>query len=139
MTYLGPGRGVPFEARPLETRGFILWLLAASTRLLIKHLELSSADAGAEDDPPLHSAAAGRVALQTETQSLPAPETRSADLLLEINQVKVRRADAGLTRSQSWLSQCGAQSLSPQGWMARGLFSGEHWCSGTTRPSGVLQ
>lgn len=45
----------------------------------------------------------------------------------------------GLTLSQSWLSQCGAQSLSPQGWMAKGLFSAEHWFSGTTRPSGALQ
>lgn len=44
-----------------------------------------------------------------------------------------------LTFSQSWLSQCGAQSLSPQGWMASGFFSAEHWVSGTTRPSGVLQ
>jgi len=44
-----------------------------------------------------------------------------------------------LTLSQSWLSQCGAQSLSPQGWMASGLFSAEHWFSGTTRPSGALQ
>lgn len=43
------------------------------------------------------------------------------------------------TLSQSWASQCGGHSLSPQGWMARGLFSGEHWDSGTTRPSGVLQ
>lgn len=44
-----------------------------------------------------------------------------------------------LTLSQSWASQCGGHSLSPQGWMAKGLFSGEHWDSGTTRPSGVLQ
>lgn len=44
-----------------------------------------------------------------------------------------------LTISQSWLSQCGAQSLSPQGWMASGLSSPEHWFSGTTRPSGALQ
>lgn len=44
-----------------------------------------------------------------------------------------------VTLSHSWLSQCGAQSLSPQGWMASGLFSAEHWFSGTTRPSGVLQ
>lgn len=44
-----------------------------------------------------------------------------------------------LTLSQSWASQCGGHSLSPQGWVASGLFSSEHWDSGTTRPSGVLQ
>lgn len=44
-----------------------------------------------------------------------------------------------LTLSQSWASQCGGHSFSPQGWMASGLFSSEHWDSGTTRPSGVLQ
>lgn len=64
--YLGPGGGVPFEARPLKAGGFLFGLLAAAARLLIKDLELSSADADAQDDPPFHSTPTGGVALQNK-------------------------------------------------------------------------
>lgn len=58
---LRPGRGVPFEAWSLKAGVFLFGLLAASTRLLIKDLELSSTDADAEDEPVLHTSTTGCV------------------------------------------------------------------------------
>lgn len=63
--HLGPGGGVPFEARPLKAGGLHFGSSqGSSTRLLVKYLKLPSADAHTQDDPPLHAAAAGRVALR---------------------------------------------------------------------------
>lgn len=71
--HLRPGGGVPFKAWPLKAGVLLFRLLAASTGLLIKDLELSSTDARAQDGPLLHAAAAGCVALQTKYSALTLP------------------------------------------------------------------
>lgn len=105
--YLRPGSRVPLEARPLEAGVLLLRLLAAPARFIAQGLELSSADADTQDDPPLHAAPAGCVTLEVRA-GLP---YRTICLRARTNERRGRPR----TFSQSWLSQCGAQSLSPQG------------------------
>lgn len=64
--HLRPGGGVPFEARPLKAGVFLFRLLAASTRLIVKDLELPSTDAHTQDGPPLHATTTGCVTLQAK-------------------------------------------------------------------------
>lgn len=62
--HLRPGGGVPFEAWPLKAGGLpFRFSQTASARLLIEHLELSSANAHTQDHPSLHAATASCVAL----------------------------------------------------------------------------
>lgn len=69
--HLRPRGGVPFKARPLKAGAFLIGLLAASTSLIIKNLELSCTDADTQDSPLLHATTTGCVTLQTKNRKLP--------------------------------------------------------------------
>lgn len=65
-SHLGPGGGVPFEARPLKAGVFLFGLLVGNARIVIEDLELSPGDAHTQDVPPLHSTTTRCVTLRTE-------------------------------------------------------------------------
>lgn len=77
--YLGPGRGVPLEARPLEAGALIFGPLLGAARLPVQDQELAATDAHALDDPALDAAAASGVTLHT-VRTCYRPNLHSAEM-----------------------------------------------------------
>lgn len=63
MSNLRPGRGVPFEAGPFKAGVLLVRFLSDVTGVVLINLELPSADAHAQHNPPLHAAATSCVTL----------------------------------------------------------------------------
>lgn len=62
--HLGPRRGVPLKARPLEAGAFIRGAFVSLTFIIRVGLELSPSDSHTENDPALLTTAACGVALR---------------------------------------------------------------------------